>query len=74
MYIGVEEDGQINNGADDDGSGTVAILEIAEAFQQAVKDGNGPKRSVLFLHVTAEEKGGYKFLDLGGRLLFATLP
>ena len=56
-HIGVEEDGQINNGADDDGSGTVAILEIAEAFQQAVIDGNGPKRSVLFLHVTAEEKG-----------------
>ncbi len=56
-HIGVEEDGQINNGADDDGSGTVAILEIAEAFQQAVEDGNGPKRSVLFLHVTAEEKG-----------------
>ena len=56
-HIGVEEDGQINNGADDDGSGTVAILEIAEAFQESVKDGNRPKRSVLFLHVTAEEKG-----------------
>jgi Zn-dependent M28 family amino/carboxypeptidase len=56
-HIGVEKDGQINNGADDDGSGTVAILEIAEAFQQAVINGNGPKRSVLFLHVTAEEKG-----------------
>ena len=56
-HIGVEDDGQINNGADDDGSGTVAILEIAEAFQQAVKDGKGPKRSVLFMHVTAEEKG-----------------
>jgi len=33
------------------------MLEIAEAFQQAVKDGQGPKRSILFLHVTAEEKG-----------------
>lgn len=50
-------DGKIYNGADDDGSGTVAILEIAEAFQKAAKDGKGPKRSVLFLHVTGEEKG-----------------
>ncbi len=44
-------------GADDDGSGTVAILEIADAFQKAVKAGDGPKRSILFLHVTGEEKG-----------------
>jgi Zn-dependent M28 family amino/carboxypeptidase len=51
------KNGKIYNGADDDGSGTVAILEIAEAFQKAAKDGHGPKRSVLFLHVTAEEKG-----------------
>ena len=50
-------DGKIYNGADDDGSGTVAILEIAEAFQTAVKEGNGPKRSILFLHVTGEERG-----------------
>ena len=56
-HIGVEEDGQINNGADDDGSGTVAMMEIAEAFVQAKEDGNGPRRSVLFLHVSAEEKG-----------------
>ncbi len=55
--------GKIYNGADDNGSGTVAILEIAEAFQKAVKNGNGPKRSILFLHVTGEEKGllGSKF-------------
>ena len=55
-HVGIE-DGQIYNGADDDGSGTIAIVEIAEAFQQAVKDGFEPKRSILFLHVTAEEKG-----------------
>jgi Zn-dependent M28 family amino/carboxypeptidase len=36
-------DGEVFNGADDDGSGTVAILEIAEAFKAALKDGNGPK-------------------------------
>ena len=47
----------INNGADDDGSGTVALLEIAEAFRQAALDGHGPRRSVLFLHVTGEEAG-----------------
>ena len=44
-------------GADDNGSGTVAILEMAEAFKQAELEGNGPKRSVLFLHLTAEEIG-----------------
>jgi Zn-dependent M28 family amino/carboxypeptidase len=49
--------GTIYYGADDDGSGTVAILEIAKAFQQAASAGNGPKRSLLFLHVTGEEKG-----------------
>ena len=51
------KNGEIYNGADDDGSGTIAIIEIAEAFQQAVKDGYSPKRSILFLHVTGEEKG-----------------
>lgn len=56
-HIGVTADGQINNGADDDGSGTVALLEIAEAFKQAAEAGNGPKRSIVFLHVTGEEKG-----------------
>ena len=49
-HIGIE-DGLINNGADDDGSGTVAMMEIAEAFIEAKEDGNGPRRSILFLHV-----------------------
>ncbi len=56
-HIGVNDNGDINNGADDDGSGTVAMLEIAEAFKQAADSGNGPKRSIVFLHVTGEEKG-----------------
>ncbi len=56
-HLGVNDDGQINNGADDDGSGTVAIMEIAQAFNNAKKDGYGPKRSILFLHLTAEEIG-----------------
>jgi Zn-dependent M28 family amino/carboxypeptidase len=56
-HLGISENGQINNGADDDGSGTVAILEMAQAFNQAKKDGYGPKRSIMFLHLTAEELG-----------------
>ncbi|EDP70522.1 hypothetical protein FBALC1_07183 [Flavobacteriales bacterium ALC-1] len=51
------KNGEVYNGADDDGSGTIAILEIAEAFKMAEKAGHGPKRSLLFLHVTGEEKG-----------------
>jgi Zn-dependent M28 family amino/carboxypeptidase len=57
-HIG-KHDGEIYSGADDDGSGTVALLEIAEAFHKAKKDGNGPKRSILILHVTGEEIGLY---------------
>ncbi|MET1259158.1 M28 family peptidase [Flagellimonas sp. DF-77] len=56
-HIGMTEDGRINNGADDDGSGTVALFEIAEAFKKAKDDGKGPARSIVFLHVTGEEKG-----------------
>lgn len=55
-HVGIEN-GEIYNGADDDGSGTVAILEMAQAFQIAFTEGSGPKRSLLFLHLTAEEKG-----------------
>ena len=55
-YIGEVKE-RIHNGADDDGSGTVAMLEIAQAFKQASKKGKGPKRSIIFLHVTGEEKG-----------------
>lgn len=55
-HVGMKN-GEIYNGADDDGSGTVALLEIAQAFQIAKNEGNGPKRSVLILHVTGEEHG-----------------
>jgi Zn-dependent M28 family amino/carboxypeptidase len=55
-HVGIEN-GEIYNGADDDGSGTSALLEIAQAFQMAKKAGHGPKRSILFLHVTGEEHG-----------------
>ncbi|TBN02995.1 M28 family peptidase [Hyunsoonleella flava] len=52
-------DGEIYYGADDNGSGTVALLEIAEAFKMAAKNGFPPKRSILFAHFTAEEIGKY---------------
>jgi len=55
-HVGIKN-GDVYNGADDDGSGTVAILQIAQAFQKAKKEGHGPKRSILFLHVTGEEHG-----------------
>jgi len=47
----------INNGADDNGSGSMALLTIAEAFQDAKNNGVGLDRSVLIIHVSAEEKG-----------------
>jgi hypothetical protein len=57
-HLGVQGE-KIYNGADDDASGTSAVLLIAEAFKNAVEQGNGPKRSIVFLHVTGEEEGLY---------------
>jgi hypothetical protein len=59
-HIGKKPKGEgdlINNGADDDGSGTVTVLQLAKAFAQAKKDGNGPRRSILFMTVAGEENG-----------------
>jgi hypothetical protein len=55
-HLGIKN-GEVYNGADDDGTGTVALLELAEAFQKAKNDGNGPKRSILIMPVSGEEKG-----------------
>jgi len=55
-HVGIKN-GEVYNGADDDGSGTVAIMEIAAAFQKAKNEGHGPKRSILILHMTGEEHG-----------------
>ena len=55
-HVGIEN-GEVYNGADDDGSGTVALMEMAVAFQKAKNEGHGPKRSILILHVTGEEHG-----------------
>ncbi len=61
-HLGLEND-TIHFGADDNGSGSMAITEIAEAFKLAEQQGHSPKRSILFLHLTAEEIGlqGSKF-------------
>lgn len=58
-HVGLNPDGpdKVFNGADDDGSGTTAVLELARAFAQAKHEGDGPRRSILFLAVVAEEKG-----------------
>ena len=48
---------QIFNGADDNGSGTVGLLEIAEAYALAAQDGHRPKRSILFVSFNSEERG-----------------
>lgn len=48
---------QIMNGADDDGSGTVAVLDIAEAYMAAAQQGRRPKRSILFAQFNSEERG-----------------
>ncbi len=55
-HIGIIRD-NINNGADDDGSGTSAVLELAEAFAEAAAEGSRPRRSILFMTVSGEEKG-----------------
>lgn len=68
-HIGVLPNGEINNGADDDGSGTVSVLEIAEAFARAVKAGYRPKRTVIFLNFAGEEKG-----LLGSRYWVENMP
>lgn len=49
--------GVIYYGADDDGSGTVGIMQIAQAFAKAKAEGKGPRRSIIFLSVSGEEKG-----------------
>lgn len=49
--------GEIYYGADDDGSGTTGVVEMAAAFQKAKNEGNGPRRSIVFLAFSGEEKG-----------------
>lgn len=48
---------QIYYGADDDGSGTCAVLQIGEVFAKAKAEGHGPRRTMVFMTVSGEEKG-----------------
>ncbi|MFN5324197.1 MAG: M28 family peptidase [Bacteroidota bacterium] len=52
-----KRDSLVYYGADDDGSGCAAILNMAAAFSEAKRQGRNPKRSILFLLFTGEEKG-----------------
>ncbi|MEM1122250.1 MAG: M28 family peptidase [Bacteroidota bacterium] len=56
-HIGMRGKNAIYNGADDNGSGSTTVLEVAQAFKAAKDAGVGPRRSVLTLWVTGEEKG-----------------
>ncbi|MGC4100489.1 M28 family peptidase [Ferruginibacter sp.] len=52
-----KHDGKIYYGADDDGSGTCAVIQMAEAFTKAAAEGHRPRRSIIFMTVSGEEKG-----------------
>ncbi|MEP7258616.1 MAG: M28 family peptidase, partial [Flavitalea sp.] len=56
-HLGIKGDSIIYQGADDDGSGTVAVLEIAKAFAKSKAEGKGPRRSIIFMTVSGEEEG-----------------
>jgi hypothetical protein len=55
-HLGSKE-GEIYYGADDNGSGTAALIELTSAFQHAKNDGKQPKRSILMIAFTGEELG-----------------
>jgi Peptidase family M28 len=61
-HLGIHE-GKTYYGADDNGSGTSGVIEIARAFAEAKRKGVGPKRTVVCMLVSGEEKGllGSKF-------------
>lgn len=52
-----KRDGKIYYGADDDGSGTCAVIQMAEAFAKAAAEGHRPRRTIVFMTVSGEEKG-----------------
>lgn len=75
-HIGLNPEGgkdKVFNGADDDASGTSGVLAIARAFAKAKKEGNGPRRSILFLMFTGEEKNllGSEYYSLNPVFPFA---
>lgn len=52
-----KRDSTVYFGADDDGSGTVTILQLVKAFAKAAAAGAGPRRNIIFMTVSGEEKG-----------------
>jgi hypothetical protein len=56
-HLGMADSTVIYHGADDNASGTSGVIEIARAFAEAKKKGVGPKRSVVCMLVSGEEKG-----------------
>jgi hypothetical protein len=52
-----KKDTVIYYGADDDGSGTTTVLQLATAFAKAKAAGKGPRRTIVFMTVSGEEKG-----------------
>ncbi|MEO5782505.1 MAG: M28 family peptidase [Ginsengibacter sp.] len=52
-----KKDSVIYYGADDDGSGTVSVIEMAQSFAKAKAEGHGPRRTIVFMTVSGEEKG-----------------
>jgi len=67
-HVGMNKEGYVFNGADDNASGSVGVLQVAKAFAlNPVK----PKRSILFAHWTGEEKG---LLGSTHFVFFPTVP
>lgn len=56
-HLGVDSKGAVYNGADDNGTGTAALLALAKAFKIAESQKDGPDRAVLFMAVSGEEIG-----------------
>jgi hypothetical protein len=56
-HLGKKGDSLIFYGADDDGTGTTAVIQMAKAFTAAKTKGKGPRRSIVFMTVSGEEKG-----------------
>jgi hypothetical protein len=56
-HLGKDSEGNIYNGADDNASGTSAVLELSRVFKQAYTDGYIPEKGLIFMNVSGEEKG-----------------
>ncbi|MEJ7914283.1 MAG: M28 family peptidase, partial [Chitinophagaceae bacterium] len=69
-HEGKRGDSVIYYGADDDGSGTVSVIELAEAFAKAYREGRGPRRSIVFMTVSGEEKGLWGSAYYGANPIF----